>query len=143
LNDIATMPFFHAIKELGHTVEVPEHNRDEYERGREASKRGDPVAALLEPLLTFGGGGTWEKMFHYFQFRRDEFVAHYHKRSNVKSTFSMMKRKFGDSLRSKTDVAMVNETLCKILCHNLVVLIHEMCELGIDPVFWPSVPDPL
>jgi hypothetical protein len=29
-------------------------------------------------------------------------------------------------------------TLCKVLCHNLVVLIHEMCELGIDPVFWPS-----
>jgi len=63
---------------------------------------------------------------------------HYRKRSNVESAFSMMKRKFGDSLRSKTDVAMVNETLCKILCHNLVVLIHEMCELGIDPVFWPS-----
>jgi hypothetical protein len=40
-------------------------------------------------------------------------------------------------LWGKTDVAMVNETLCKILCHNLVVLIHEMCELGIDPVFWP------
>ncbi len=33
---------------------------------------------------------------------------------------------------------MVNETLCKILYHNLVVLIHEMCGLGIDPVFWPS-----
>jgi hypothetical protein len=70
-------------------------------------------------------------------FRREEFLQHYHKRSNVESTFSMMKRKFGDSLRSKTDVAMVNETLCKILCHNLVVLIHEMHELGIDPVFWP------
>lgn len=25
---------------------------------------------------------------------------------------------------------------CKVLCHNLVVLIHEMYELGIDPVFW-------
>jgi hypothetical protein len=61
----------------------------------------------------------------------------------VKDVFPLtltMKRKFGDSLRSKTDVAMVNETLCKILCHNLVVLIHEMCELGIDPVFWPSSP---
>ena len=57
----------------------------------------------------------------------------YHKRSNVESTFSMMKRKFGDSLRSRTDVAMINETLCKVLCHNLVVLIHEMYELG-DPV---------
>jgi hypothetical protein len=74
-------------------------------------------------------------MFHYFMFRGDEFLQHYHKRSNVESTFSMMKRKFGDSLRSKTDVAMVNETLCKILCHNLVVLIHEMYELGIAPVF--------
>jgi transposase len=84
------------------------------------------------------GGGTWEKMYHYFQFRRDEFLQHYHKRSNVESAFSMMKRKFGDSLRSKTDVAMVNESLCKILCHNLVVLIHEMYELGIDPVFWSN-----
>jgi transposase len=94
------------------------------------------------PFISFAshhtgtGNGTWSKMFHYFQFKRTEFMAHYHKRSNVESAFSMMKRKFGDSLRSKTDVAMVNETLCKILCHNLVVLIHEMSELNIDPVFW-------
>jgi transposase len=85
------------------------------------------------------GGGAWAQMYHYFNFRKQEFLKHYHKRSNVESTFSAIKRKFGDSLRSKIDVAMVNETLCKILCHNLVVLIHEMCELGIDPVFWPSV----
>lgn len=57
LNDIATIPFFHAIKEIGHVIEVPEHNREEYDRQREASKRGDPMAVLLEPLLTFGGGG--------------------------------------------------------------------------------------
>jgi transposase len=111
-----------------------------------ASKSNTEVIAALgaTPFISFAshhrgnGGGTWEKMYHYFQFRRTEFLEHYHKRSNVESAFSMMKRKFGDSLRSKTDVAMVNETLCKILCHNLVVLIHEMCELGIDPVFWPS-----
>lgn len=82
------------------------------------------------------GTGAWGKMFGYFMYRRDEFLTHYHKRSNVESTFSMMKRKFGDSLRSKTDVAQVNETFAKVLCHNLVVLIHEMYELGIDPVFW-------
>ena len=75
-------------------------------------------------------------MFGYFMYRRDEFLAHYHKRSNVETTFSMIKRKFGDSLRSKTDTAQVNETLAKVLCHNLVVLIHEMYALGIDPVFW-------
>src|SRR5262245_40518926 len=45
--------------------------------------------------------GLWEKMLHYFHFRRDEFLSHYHKRSNVESTFSAIKRKFGDSVRSK------------------------------------------
>lgn len=81
-------------------------------------------------------GGLFEKMFHYFQYRRDEFLKHYHQRSNVESTFSMIKRKFGDAVRSRTDTAMTNEVLCKILCHNLVVLIHEQHELGIEVEFW-------
>lgn len=49
----------------------------------------------------------------------------------------MMERRFGDSLRSKTDVAVVSETRCKILCLDLVVLIHGICKLGVDPVFRP------
>lgn len=94
-----------------------------------------------EPFIAFRtsdtgwSGGAWAKAFGYFLYRREEFLAHYHKRSNVESTFSMIKRKFGDSVRSKTDVAMVNEAMCKVLAHNLVVLIHEMYELGIEPVF--------
>jgi len=63
-------------------------------------------------------------------------MQHYHKRSNVESTFSAIKRKFGDSIRSRTENAMVNEALCKILCHNICCLIQEQCELGIEPVFW-------
>jgi transposase len=81
-------------------------------------------------------GGLFEKMWHYFSFRREEFLAHYHKRSNVETTFAMMKAKFGDAIRSKTDTAMKNEALAKVLCHNIVVLIHEMYELGIEPTFW-------
>ena len=50
----------------------------------------------------------------------------------------MVKRKFGDTVRSKTDMAMVNEVLCKFLCHNLCCLIQEQCELGIDPIFWQN-----
>ncbi len=113
------------------------------DKGYASKNNAEAIAALgAVPFISFAshhrgnGGGTWEKMYHYFQFKRDEFLQHYHKRSNVESTFSMMKRKFGDGLRSKTDTAMVNETLCKVLCHNLVVLIHEMYELGIDPTFW-------
>lgn len=33
---------------------------------------------------------------------------------------------------------MHNEILCKVLCHNLVVLIHEMYNQGIEPVFWTA-----
>ena len=35
-------------------------------------------------------GGLFEKMFHFFSLNRDEFLRHYHKRSNVESTFSMI-----------------------------------------------------
>ena len=80
-------------------------------------------------------GKVWRDMFYYLLWKHEDFLARYHKRSNVETTFSMIKRKFGDSLRSKTDTAMVNEALCKILAHNLVVLIHEIHELGIDVEF--------
>ncbi|MGH7331867.1 MAG: transposase [Candidatus Rokuibacteriota bacterium] len=77
-----------------------------------------------EPFIAFRtsdtgwSGGAWAKALGYFMYRRDEFLAHYHKRSNVETAFSMMKRKFGDFLRAKTDTAMVNEALAKVLCHN-------------------------
>jgi hypothetical protein len=82
------------------------------------------------------GSSAWGKMCGYFLYKREDYLAHYHKRSNVETTFSMVKRKFGGSLRSKTETAQVNETLAKVLCHNLVVLIHEACELGIAANFW-------
>ena len=85
-------------------------------------------------------GGAFEKAFHYFQFNQEEYMTHYHKRSNVESTFSAVKRKFGDSVRSKNDTAMVNEVLCKFLCHNLTCLIQEQETLGIVPVFWKDEP---
>jgi transposase len=83
-------------------------------------------------------GGHFEKAFHYFQFKNEEYMQHYHKRSNVESTFSAIKRKFGDSVRSRGETAMVNEVLCKILCNNICCLIQEQCELGIEPIFWPE-----
>lgn len=88
-----------------------------------------------------GGTPLWDRMFHYFQMRREEFLQHYHKRSNVESTFSAVKRVFGDAVRSKTDTAMKNEVLAKFVCHNLVCCIHEWYELGIDPSDW-GMPKP-
>jgi transposase len=78
----------------------------------------------------------FKRMFHYFSYNQERFMQNYHKRSNVESTFHMIKAKFGDSLRSKTKTAQINEALCKVLCHNLCCLIQSMFELGLKPKFW-------
>ncbi len=49
-------------------------------------------------------------------------------------------RKFRDHLRSKTDVAMRKEVLCKILCHNICCLIMSQFELGFEPTSWNEPP---
>ena len=83
-------------------------------------------------------GSLWQTMYHYFQYRREEFLQHYHARSNIEATFSAVKRKFGDAVRSKHETAMKNEVLCKFLCHNICCVIMEQCVLGIDAEFWPE-----
>lgn len=79
--------------------------------------------------------GLWQYMWAYYNFNRNDFLAHYHKRSNVETTFSMIKAKFGGAVRSKTPTAQVNEVLCKVLAHNLTVLVQSMYELGIEAQF--------
>jgi len=60
---------------------------------------------------------------------------HYHKRSNIESTFSAMKRKFGDCIRSKTATAQKNEALLKVLCHNITCVIAEVEQSGAVAMF--------
>ena len=38
----------------------------------------------------------WKQMFHLYQFQLRTVMQSYHKRSNVETTFSMIKAKFGD-----------------------------------------------
>lgn len=66
-------------------------------------------------------------------------MQHYHKRSNVESTNSMIKARFGSKLVSKTERAQINELLCKVLCHNICCLIQSMYELGLKPKFYAQV----
>jgi transposase len=77
----------------------------------------------------------WTRMFHFYSLHRAEFLQHYHKRSNIETTFHMIKSKFGQRLRSKSLTAQVNEALCKVLCHNLCGVIQSVHELGIETSF--------
>jgi transposase len=84
---------------------------------------------------TGGIGGLFEKMIHFYRFNQAEYMDHYHKRSNVESTFSAVKRLFGDSVRGRNPAAMVNEVYAKFICYNLTCVIHSQLELGIEANF--------
>jgi hypothetical protein len=77
----------------------------------------------------------WRKMYHLFQANREEWESHYHLRSNVEAGFAAIKKKLGETLKSRNPVAQTNELLAKVLAYNLTVLIHEMYEHGIVPGF--------
>ncbi len=111
---------FKAVEELGGTPFVPFK-----------SNTVEPTESE-EPI--------WARMYYYFMYNRMAFMEHYHMRSNVESAFSMVKGKFGDSVRSKSDTGQVNEALCKVLCHNICCLVQAIHELGIEPTFGSGGP---
>lgn len=99
------------------------------------------------PLVPFRKSATgltppfdslWRNMYQFFIHNQDEFMQHYHRRSNVETTFSMIKLKFGTFIRSKTPTAQVNELLCKVLCHNLCCVVSSMYELAVMPEFFAA-----
>jgi transposase len=120
-----------------------------------SSRKNLKVVASLGavPYIPFKKGSTkksrgsmiWSKMKEYFDEHKEEFMKHYHKRSNAESVFSMIKRKFGSHLYSKSEIGQINELLCRVLSHNICVLIQEFFESDITldynycakmPVHW-------
>ncbi len=91
---------------------------------------------------------AWEKAFRHYHDHREEFLQHYHLRSNAESTMQMLKSKFGPSVRSRIQTGQFNEILARCLCHNICVLIKSMYEFGIEIDFHqqsresgPGLPD--
>lgn len=101
---------------------------------------GTPFMPFKSNSLEPHSDSAWTRMYHYFAYNRESFLSHYHKRSNVETVFSMVKSKFGDSVRSKSDTGMVNEVLCKILAHNICVVNQAIHELGIEAAFCAEKP---
>jgi transposase len=94
-----------------------------------------PFVPFKTTAIGTSKSATWNRLFHMFHLQKDEFLRHYHQRSNVESTFSSMKRKFGDTIRSKSPMAQRNEALLKVLCHNIVCVIHESEASGVSAEF--------
>ena len=97
----------------------------------------------IMPMIPFRSNSTkkphgshiWRDMYNYFAYHREAFLERYHQRSNVETAFFMIKSKFSDYVRSKTDTACINEVYLKLICHNLCCVIQETFELGIQSNF--------
>lgn len=81
---------------------------------------------------------VWREALLRYQTDREEFLKHYHKRSNAETVVSMLKTNFGDNVRCRTDTSMANDVYCKIICHNICCLIRSMYELNIMAEFFPE-----
>jgi hypothetical protein len=81
----------------------------------------------------------WKDLLYLYKTRHPRFMDRYYLRNNVEASFASMKKKFGDRLRSKSTTGQFNEVLCKVLCHNICVLIHSMYQSGINPTAWAGV----
>lgn len=81
----------------------------------------------------------WNKLFHWYSLNKEKFLDRYHQRSNSETAFSMIKAKFGATIRAKNRTAQKNEALCKILCHNLCCLIQSIYEFDVKPEFWKEI----
>lgn len=101
-----------------------------------SSKAATPYIDFKDNAKANPKDSVWTRLYHFYAYNQAWFKSHYHKRSNVETVFSMIKGKFGGSLRSKSYQAQENELLCKILCHNICCLISSIYELGIEPTFW-------
>lgn len=117
-----------AVSDAGGTAYIPFKSN--------AKGFGVPSIHDASAPLPPASASAWTRIYHMFAYQRNTFLANYHVRSNVETTFSMIKRKFEDSLRSRSDVGQMNEVLCKVVAHNLCVLIASIHELGLDvPAF--------
>ncbi|MGI0055074.1 MAG: transposase [Thermoplasmata archaeon] len=81
------------------------------------------------------GSASWAELYLLFEEHREEFERHFHQRSNVEAVFAAIKRKLGETLKSRDPTAQIHELLAKLLAYNLTVLIHEMYEHRVVPEF--------
>ncbi len=81
---------------------------------------------------------SWGLMLRLWKKHQMYFSEHYHRRSNVESTFGALKRKFGDFCRCKKEESQENEILCKVVCFNASVLSEALLSFDLKPKFMDS-----
>jgi hypothetical protein len=79
------------------------------------------------------GSSVWRAAYALCVLEPERFREHYHRRSNVETVFSAIKRVFGAYLRTQQPVPQINEVYLKLIAHNIRCLVRAIFELGLEP----------
>lgn len=129
----ADSPYFQKlVQEAAENFQMEEVSADMGYLSRDNLKFADDLG--ISPYIPFKkntkgnakGAMIWHKMYKFFKEHPEEFGKHYHLRSNSETVFFQVKKKFGDFVNAKEETAQTNEILCKIICHNICMLIQEL-----------------
>ncbi|HUR25961.1 MAG TPA: transposase [Candidatus Thermoplasmatota archaeon] len=112
----------HAVKLLGGEALIPF-------RGGNNTPGGHPHSGAYQSDPAHPGSAkTWRKAHAYFTLHEEEFLARYHKRSNVEATFGAIKQTLGERLKAKNPQAQRNEVLCKVIAWNIRCVVRAILE---------------
>ena len=108
-------------------------SRSNYEVGPQV---GADIRILFKEntLPPIGDDSEWDKVLHYYNAAREEYMKEYHRRSNAESAIGAVKVTRSGKIRTKTFDAQVNEALALLVAYNLRVLAREvrMKNLSLD-----------
>lgn len=130
-------PLLQRVKEVGHTPSIA--MADKAYLGHENLAIADALG--IDPYIPFKtnsrglskGSPIWTRKYHEFMSKREEFDNLYHQRSNVEATFSAIKRRLGEPLLSRNQIARMNELLAKLLAYNVGEVIQQSHLHGLHP----------
>jgi len=122
----------HLLETTANNFKMEEVSADKAYSSRENLEITSGYGAI--PYIPFKSNSTgnakgymvWNEMFKFFMNHPEEFGKKYHLRNNSETGMAMIKMKFDGFVRCKGEVSQTNEILCKILCHNICVVIQEM-----------------
>lgn len=98
----------------------------------------EPYIAFQDHAVVNAKYPIWSRHLCEFLFNLDKFKQHYHRRSNVESTFDMIKARFGATVAMRRPTAQANEVLAKCVAHNLCCMVKAIFTAGLVPTFWPD-----
>lgn len=136
-------PLLQRVSDLGHTPSTVVADKAYLGRGNLTLAE----ALKINPYIPFKsnsrglshGSPIWNRKYHEFMARREEFDEIYHRRSNSESANSAIKRLVREDLFGKGQLSRMNELLAKILAYNVWVVVKQAHLHGIEPAAPPAI----